>query len=79
MLYFAPRKAGSNWSGLNKRDVKELESQGRMEPPGEAAVAAAKADGSWSTLDDVENHIVPGRTSGPAADGHSALSAHVVC
>lgn len=59
MLYFAPRKPGSNWSDLNKRYVEELQSEGRMEPAGIAAVEAAQADGSWSPLDDVENLVVP--------------------
>ncbi|CAN5657519.1 hypothetical protein BH24ACT15_BH24ACT15_17770 [soil metagenome] len=75
MLYFVPRKAGSNWSGLNKRYVKELESQGRMEPPGAAAVEAAKTDGSWSALDDVENLIVPDDLAA-AFDEHAGSREH---
>lgn len=59
MLYVAPRKPGSNWSALNKRHVAELEQAGRMEPSGRAVVEAAKADGSWSALDEVERLVVP--------------------
>ena len=28
-------------------------------PPGQAVIDAAKSDGSWSSLDDVENLVVP--------------------
>ncbi len=59
MLYFAPRKTGSNWSRLNKERVARLESQGKMMPAGAALVAQAKRDKSWNALDDVENLIVP--------------------
>lgn len=59
MLYFAPRKPGSNWSALNKRYVAQLEAEGRMAPAGAAVVAAAKADGSWSALDEVDQLVVP--------------------
>lgn len=59
MLYVAPRKAGSNWSGLNKRYVADLTARGLMRPAGVAAVERAQADGSWAALDDVENLVVP--------------------
>ena len=54
MTLIAPRKAGSAWSAINKRRVARMREAGRMRPAGEAAVNAAKADGSWSFLDDVE-------------------------
>ena len=59
MLYISPRKAGSNWSRVNKEKVARLRAEGRMAPPGEAAVARAMVDGSWSALDAVEDRIVP--------------------
>ena len=59
MLYFAPRKAGSNWSRLNKERVAALTGAGLMMPAGIAKVEAAKEDGSWTALDDVENLVVP--------------------
>lgn len=59
MLYFAPRKAGSGWSRPNKERIARLEAEGRLEPAGLALVEAAKADGSWLLLDDVEDLVVP--------------------
>ncbi|MEM1096955.1 MAG: YdeI/OmpD-associated family protein [Bacteroidota bacterium] len=59
LLWFAPRKAGSNWSRLNKERIARMEAAGQMTPAGRAKVEAAKADGSWSALDDVENLVIP--------------------
>jgi len=54
-----PRKPGSTWSRSNKERVKRLIAEGLMTPAGLAAMEAAKADGSWTLLDDVEDLIVP--------------------
>lgn len=59
MHYISPRKPGSNWSRINKDHVARLEAEGLMMPSGLAVIAAAKADGSWTALDDVENLVVP--------------------
>jgi len=59
MLYIAPRKAGSNWSGPNKERIERLQKKGLLYPAGMAKVEAAKKDGSWSFLDDVEAGILP--------------------
>ena len=59
MLYLSPRKAGSNWSRVNKAKVDRLEAEGRMAEPGRRVVARAKADGTWTALDDVENLVLP--------------------
>lgn len=56
---FTPRKPGSPWSGLNKQLIAELQAEGRMHPAGQALVDAARADGSWVFLDDVEALIEP--------------------
>ncbi|MGY4644688.1 YdeI/OmpD-associated family protein [Cellulomonas sp. URHB0016] len=58
-LWFTRRKPGSGWAGTNKERVARLEADGRMTPAGRAVVEAAKADGSWSLLDDVENLVIP--------------------
>lgn len=58
-LYFAPRKAGSGWAATNKARVERLLAEGRMAPAGIASVERAKADGSWSALDDIEQGIIP--------------------
>ena len=59
MLWFAPRKAGTGWSRINKGRVERLIAEGRMTPAGMAKVEAAKGDGSWSALDKVEELEIP--------------------
>ena len=59
MLYFAPRKAGSGWSALNKQRIENLQEQGLLTPAGIAKIEAAKKDGSWSKLDEVEMLAIP--------------------
>jgi uncharacterized protein YdeI (YjbR/CyaY-like superfamily) len=59
MLLFTPRRPGSRWSRLNKQRVARLEAAGLIEPGGAAAIEAARADGSWTALDDVEDLVVP--------------------
>lgn len=59
MLWLAPRKPRTNWSGLNKRRVDALIAGGQMTPSGLAKIAAAKADGSWAALDTVEALEIP--------------------
>jgi len=46
MLYFAPRKSRSNWSGLNKTRAENLLAAGLMTPSGLEKIEAAKKDGS---------------------------------
>jgi uncharacterized protein YdeI (YjbR/CyaY-like superfamily) len=59
MLWMAPRRAGSAWSGANKARVAQLIQAGLMHPAGLAAVQRAQADGSWQALEDVETLQVP--------------------
>jgi uncharacterized protein YdeI (YjbR/CyaY-like superfamily) len=58
-LLLTPRKPTSKWSRPNKIRIAELEAAGRMAPPGRAVVEAAKASGTWTALDDVENLVEP--------------------
>jgi len=44
---WTPRRQRSPWSERNVGHVVRLTEQGRMQPAGVAAVAAAKADGRW--------------------------------
>jgi uncharacterized protein YdeI (YjbR/CyaY-like superfamily) len=44
---FTPRRARSQWSERNVGKVERLLAAGRMHPAGMAAVAQAKAQGSW--------------------------------
>ena len=57
--YFCPRKTKSVWSKLNKTYIEELIDSGLMHSSGHAKIEGAKADGSWTALDDVENGIIP--------------------
>lgn len=59
MLLLSPRKAGSGWSAVNKAKIERLEREGRMHTSGRAAIDRAKADGSWSKLDLVDQLIEP--------------------
>jgi uncharacterized protein YdeI (YjbR/CyaY-like superfamily) len=54
-----PRKPRSTWAPSNKRRVARLEAEGRMGPRGRRAIDAAKANGWWDILDDVEALIEP--------------------
>jgi uncharacterized protein YdeI (YjbR/CyaY-like superfamily) len=58
-LYFAPRKPRSGWARTNKARIEKLLAAGLMAPAGLAAIEAAKANGSWTLLDDVEDLVVP--------------------
>jgi uncharacterized protein YdeI (YjbR/CyaY-like superfamily) len=59
MLWLAPRRPGSLWSGPNKQRVERLMAAGLMAPAGLAKVEAAQADGTWTALDAVEALEVP--------------------
>ena len=59
MQWFSPRRVGGLWSMLNKERIERLVSAGRMTENGQAAIDQAKADGSWSQLDEIDALIVP--------------------
>lgn len=59
MLYFTRRRPRSGWARPNKRRIETLEREGLMTPAGRRVIDAAKADGSWTLLDDVEDLVVP--------------------
>lgn len=59
MLHVSPRRPGGTWARSNKERVERLTAEGLMAPAGLAAVAAAKANGSWTMLDAVEAELVP--------------------
>jgi uncharacterized protein YdeI (YjbR/CyaY-like superfamily) len=78
-LYFARRKPGSVWAATNKARIARLEAEGRLLPAGLSAVERAKADGSWTVLDDSEVGVVPDDLAAalaarpPAADRFAAF------
>ena len=53
-LWFAPRRATSGWAATNKARLILLEEQGLMAEAGIRAVELAKANGSWTILDNAE-------------------------
>ena len=57
--YFSPRKPTSVWSKINKARIERLIADGLMREPGLRAIETAKANGSWSALDDVEALVIP--------------------
>jgi len=59
MLWFAPRKAGTGWSKLNKERVAKLIKAKLIAPAGLAKINAAREDGSWNALDSVEALEIP--------------------
>jgi uncharacterized protein YdeI (YjbR/CyaY-like superfamily) len=58
-VLFTPRKRGGTWARTNKVRVERLIAEGRMTPAGIAVIEAAKADGSWTVLEDAEDLVVP--------------------
>lgn len=57
---FTPRRARSIWSKINVDKAEALVRQGRMQPPGEAQIRAAKADGRWArAYDGARSSAVP--------------------
>lgn len=58
-LLCTPRKPGSGWSKVNKDRLERLLAAGLVAPAGLAAIEAARNDGSWSRLDDVDRLAVP--------------------
>jgi uncharacterized protein YdeI (YjbR/CyaY-like superfamily) len=59
MLWFAPRKANTGWSKINKARAEKMIEAGRMTPAGLAKIEAAQRDGSWNALDTIEALEVP--------------------
>ena len=58
-VMLVPRRRRGTWSASNKARLELLSGAGLMTPAGQAAVEAAKEDGSWTSLDDVEAMLVP--------------------
>lgn len=75
MIRIAPRRAGSTWSRVNKDLVARLEAEGRMTDAGRAVIERAKADGTWTILDDVEALVVPDDLA-DALDGTPGARGH---
>lgn len=59
MITMTPRRPTSVWSRSNKDRVERLVAEGRMTEAGLLTVEAAKRNGSWAALDDVDAMILP--------------------
>jgi uncharacterized protein YdeI (YjbR/CyaY-like superfamily) len=59
MQFFCRRKPGSAWSRVNKEKIIRLTAAGLMAPAGLARIEAAKQNGSWTLLDEIEELIIP--------------------
>ena len=57
---FTPRRAKSIWSKRNVTKVAKLAAAGKIQPAGQAAIDAAKADGRWEqAYDSFSNSVIP--------------------
>ncbi len=56
---FTPRKDKSVWSKLNKTYIEKLIADNLMHESGLRKIEIAKQNGSWTSLDHVENHVMP--------------------
>lgn len=56
---FGPRKEKSVWSKVNKNYIEKLIQDNLMHESGLAKIEIAKKNGSWTSLDAVENHEIP--------------------
>jgi uncharacterized protein YdeI (YjbR/CyaY-like superfamily) len=59
MHLISQRKASSAWSAINKQHIDRARAAGAMTPAGEARIAVAITNGTWTFLDDVERLEVP--------------------
>ena len=59
MQYFCKRKPTGTWSKINKKKIEHLIAEGLMTKDGYQAIEAAKKNGSWKMLDDVEELKIP--------------------
>lgn len=56
---FSPRKDKSVWSKLNKTYIEKLLKENLIHESGLAKIAIAQKNGSWISLDNVEDLIIP--------------------
>lgn len=59
MHSFSRRKPKGTWSKINKEKIKRLIDEGLMTKAGLDVIAAAKQNGSWTILDEVEELLIP--------------------
>ncbi|MEO8770418.1 MAG: YdeI/OmpD-associated family protein [Ferruginibacter sp.] len=57
--FFSKRKSKGTWSKINKEKVLRLVEEGLMTKAGHECIEAAKQNGSWKILDEVEELKIP--------------------
>ena len=75
MQWFAPRRPRSTWARTNKERVARLEAAGLMSDAGRAAIAVAKSNGSWDSLNDIDDLVMPPDLDA-ALEAHEGARAH---
>lgn len=58
-LLFSPRNPKSTWGRINRARAEEMIRLGLMRPPGFAAIELAKRTGTWDSLKDAQNCVIP--------------------
>jgi uncharacterized protein YdeI (YjbR/CyaY-like superfamily) len=58
-LFFARRKAKSNWSKTNRERAERLIEQGLMTSAGMESITLAKKTGTWTALEEVQESVIP--------------------
>ncbi|GAA1858511.1 YdeI family protein [Microbacterium koreense] len=58
-LWFSPRRPYSGWAATNKARLEALEAEGLMTDAGRRVVEIARANGSWTVLDNAEAGVEP--------------------
>jgi uncharacterized protein YdeI (YjbR/CyaY-like superfamily) len=58
-LYFAQRKAGSNWSNINRQRAEKMILAKQMTPRGLELIELSKKTGTWLALKEVQASVVP--------------------
>lgn len=62
--WFSPRRPSSGWAATNKARLAELEAAGLVEEAGRRVIETAKANGSWTVLDNSEALVEPADLAG---------------
>ncbi|MGC4039889.1 MAG: YdeI/OmpD-associated family protein [Flavobacterium sp.] len=70
---FTPRKDKSVWSKLNKTYIEKLIAENLMHESGLKKIETAKQNGSWESLDSVENLQIPKDLEAAFAQNKTAL------
>jgi uncharacterized protein YdeI (YjbR/CyaY-like superfamily) len=69
---FTPRKPKGVWSKVNKARIAALIANGSMALPGLEKIDAAKRDGSWTSLDAIEELVIPPDLAEALAENQTA-------